>query len=294
MAAEQNIIALIYDFDKTLSPNNMQEDTIFPAYGIDKDRFWEKAMALVREKGYERTIAYLRLLVQGKPFAAKPLRRTELRALGKKVRYYPGVETFFGRMDRYIRHAPAAVTRWGIRLEHYIVSSGMKEILEGTKIAKYFKAIYACELDYEAGCAVFPKLIINDTNKTQFLFRINKGKLSLAEDINSHMPAEERRIPFENMIYLGDSETDVPSMTVMQKNGGHVIAVFDPAFEAPPEARALVQHGRANHFAPADYTEDSLLDRILKNTLDKILHTIAYRCSARMSKDWVRRKKESR
>ncbi len=291
---KHNIIAIVYDFDKTLSPNNMQEDTIFPAYGIDKGRFWAKATELVREKGYERTIAYLRLLIQGKPFVRKPLRKNELAALGKKIKYYPGVKSFFNRMNQFVNHAPKTISRWQIKLEHYIVSSGMKEILEGTAIAGKFKAIYACEFDYENGKAVFPKLIINDTNKTQFLFRINKGKLGLDEDINSHMPDEERRIPFENIIYIGDSESDIPSMTVVRKFGGHVIAVFNPSYAVTNDTARLVEEGRANHFAPADYSEGSLLDKIFKDTLNKIMYAIAYKLSARMSLDWVKEKKMER
>ncbi len=288
---KQNIIAMVYDFDKTLSPANMQEDTIFPAYGVDKEKFWAEAANLIKTRGYERTIAYLRLLLQVEPFLNKPLRRSDLKALGRNIRYYSGVDLFFKRMNQHVASARESVNGCEIELEHYIISSGMKEILEGTSIAKNFKAIYACEFDYENDKAVFPKLIINDTNKTQFLFRINKGKLKLEEDINSHTPAEDRRIPFENMIYIGDSVTDVPSMTVMQKNGGHVIAVFDPTAEVSKDARDMVEHGRANHFAPADYSEGSLLDRILKNTLNKITATIAYRQSARMSLNWVTRNK---
>jgi len=291
MPTSQNIIGIVYDFDKTLSPNNMQEDTIFPAYGIEKEKFWAKAAALVRENGYERTIAYLRLLIQGKPFVRKPLRKGELAALGKKVKYYPGVKSFFKRINRFVHHAPKAINRWQIKLEHYVVSSGLKEILEGTSIADEFEAIYACEFDYENGKAIFPKLIINDTNKTQFLFRINKGKLRPDEDINSHMPEGERRIPFENMIYIGDSESDIPSMTVVRKSGGHVIAVFDPSQAVTEAATRLVEEGRANHFAPANYSEGSLLDKILKDTLNKIMYDIAYKLSARMSLTWVKQNK---
>lgn len=287
----QNIIALVYDFDKTLSPNNMQEDTIFPAYGIRAEKFWGRATELNVSRGYERTLAYLKLLLQDKEFAKKPLRRSDLKALGKKIKYFKGVQTFFNRLNRFAASAPKSVRRWDIKLEHYIISSGMKEILEGTSIAKYFKAVYACEFDYEKGRAVFPKLIINDTNKTQFLFRINKGKLKLDEDINSHMPEEARRIPFENMIYIGDSDTDVPSMTVVRRYGGHSIAVFDPVQEVSKKALQMVRDGRADHFAPADYSENSLLDRILKDTLNKMMYAIAHKQSARMSLDWVRKSK---
>lgn len=287
----QTIIAMVYDFDKTLSPNNMQEDTIFPAYGVDKDAFWAKAEELTSVKGYERTLAYLRLLIHGRPFVNRPLRRDDLHALGGRIQYFHGVDTFFSRMNGYVQESAKEMDGREISLEHYIVSSGIKEILEGTVIARHFQAIYACEFDYDNEIAVFPKMIINDTYKTQFLFRISKGKLSLAEDINAHMPHSERRIPFENMIYIGDSDTDIPSMSVTKKYGGHVVAVYNPSCPVSEAAMRMVEEGRADHFAPADYSQNSLLDRILKATIKKIVHTIAYRLSARMSLDWVREKR---
>jgi hypothetical protein len=283
---KQNIIAIVYDFDGTFSPNNVQEDTIFRTYGIRKKAFWAKTNRLVVKRGYERTLSYLRLLLHDRPFRRRPLSRELLGRMASQIEYYPGVEDYFDRMAAFMRGVPE-VRRWGIRLEHYIVSSGIKEILDGMSIARHFRKIYACEYDYEKGRPVFPKLVINDTNKTQFLFRINKGKLRLSEDINSHMPEAERRIPFRNMIYVGDGTTDIPSMTVTQKSGGHAIAVFPRQKSVPPEIAAMVREGRADHFAPADYREGKLLVRILQLTLKKIIQTIAYRGSSRMSSDWL-------
>ena len=282
-------IGIVYDFDGTLSPNNMQEDTIFREWGIDKKEFWKKSDRLVAQ-GYERTLAYLSLLIRDPAFQKKPLQRKLLKRLACQIEYYPGVAHFFQALDRFLKTLPE-VREWGIRVEHYVVSSGMKEILEGSSLAKYFKRIYACEYDYGPAGPVFPKLVINDTNKTQFLFRINKGKLKLAEDINSHMPAAQRRIPFENMIYVGDSDTDVPSMTLVKKYGGHTAAVFDPSQKISKKALQMVKDGRADHFAPADYSENSLLDKILKDTLNKMMYTIAHRQSARMSLEWVKKNK---
>jgi hydroxymethylpyrimidine pyrophosphatase-like HAD family hydrolase len=285
--SKQNIIAMVYDFDGTLSPNNIQEDTIFRAYGINKEEFWAKANDLVVSKGYERTLSYLKLLLHDEPFRRNPLTREGLEKLADQIEYFPGVTDFFHRLSAYLVQI-AEASRWGITLEHYIVSSGLKEILEASKVATYFKRIYACEYDYEQGKPVFPKIVINDTNKTQFLFRINKGKLNLSEDINSHMPDQARRIPFANMIYIGDGHTDIPSMTVMRKNGGHTIAVFAPDEEVSGEVAAMVNEGRADHFAPADFREGRLLERILKLTLKKISLSIAYRLSTRMSSNWIR------
>ncbi|MBU9888812.1 MAG: haloacid dehalogenase-like hydrolase [Candidatus Omnitrophica bacterium] len=285
----QNIIAVVYDFDGTLSPGNMQEETIFKAYGIDKKKFWARSQALVRARGYEQTLAYLWLLIDAPVFRNKPLRVATLKKLAQRIRYYPGVaDGYFEKLEDFMKTIPE-VDECDIKLEHYIISSGLKEILEGASIRRYFKKIYACEYDFRGGRPVFPKLVINDTNKTQFLFRINKGKLRLSEGINQHMPEERRRVPFRNMIYIGDGITDVPSMTVMRKNGGNAIAVYDPARAVPREVKKMISEKRAEHFAPADFREGKLLVKILHRTLKKIIYSIAYRSSSERSSDWVQR-----
>ena len=287
---KQNTIALVYDFDGTFSPGNSQEDTIFQVYKINKDDFWARTNRLVTEKGYERTLSYLKLLIHDKPFKKKPLQEKRLRALAKRIRYFPGVLGYFDSLEAFLAGIPE-VKKYGITLEHYIVSSGLKDVLEGTRIAGHFRRIYACEFEYDAkGRPVFPKLVINDTSKTQFLFRIKKGKLDLWEDINSHMPEDECPIPFRNMIYIGDGMTDIPSMTVTQKAGGHAIAVFPPTSEVPEEVAKMVREKRADHFAPADYREGKLLAKILHLTLKKIIQTIVYRASSKMSSDWIEEK----
>ncbi len=283
----QKIIGIIYDFDGTLSPNNMQEDTIFPAYGIDKNEMWAKADYLVRKMGYERTLAYLKLFIHDEAFSHKPIQKEKLKSLAKEICYFEGVKDFFKNIDEWLSKIPE-VAEWGIQIEHYVISSGMQSILEGTDIYPYFKRTYACEYEYdELGHPVFPKLVINDTNKTQFLFRINKGKLDLNEDINSHMSESDRRIPFRNMIYLGDSVTDIPAMTVVQRFGGHAIAVFNPACRVGDKVKQLVSSGRVDHFVPADYRKESLLFKVLQNVLKKIVHHIVYQGSVEMSREWV-------
>ena len=287
--AAQKIIAIVYDFDGTLSPGNMQEETIFKAYGIDKKKFWARSQSLVIRRGYEKTLAYLKLLLDDPVFKKRPLTRRKLREFASHMPYYPGVdEGYFDQLDAFIRSLPE-VRETGITLEHYIISSGLQDILDGVSIRKYFKKIYACEYDFQGGRPVFPKLVINDTNKTQFLFRINKGKLKLSESINEHMPEAERRIPFRNMIYVGDGITDVPSMTVVQKAGGNAIAVYNPARRVPRAVKAMVAEHRAEHFAPADFRPQSLFVKILHQTLKKIIASIVYRSSAARSSDWVRR-----
>ncbi len=285
----QNIIAIVYDFDGTLSPGNMQEETIFRAYGIDKKKFWAKSQAMVVRRGYEKTLAYLKLLIDDPVFRKRPLTKHKLREFAKRVPYYPGVnEGYFDQLNEFMRSLPE-VREGGITLEHYIISSGLQEILESVSIRKYFKKIYACEYDFQGGRPIFPKLVINDTNKTQFLFRINKGKLKLSESINEHMPERERRIPFRNMIYVGDGITDVPSMTVTQKAGGNAIAVYDPARRVPRAVKAMVAEHRAEHFAAADFRPQSLFVKILRQTVKMKNASIVYRSSAERSSDWVRR-----
>lgn len=291
LTVKHNIIALVYDFDGTLSPNNMQEDTIFPAYGVNKAEMWARADRLVREKGYERTLAYLKMLIHDEPFRSRPLQRGQLRKLAANIEYYPGVLSYFEEINSFLLEIPE-VEKWNITLEHYVISSGMKEILEGAGIYPIFRKVYACEYDYDEKGPVFPKLVINDTNKTQFLFRISKGKLELEEDINSHTPDEERRIPFRNLVYIGDSLTDIPSMTVVQRNGGHAIAVYDPARgEVPQRVMDMVYERRVDHFAPANFSRDELLVKIIRTTLKKIIYRIAYENSARMSLAWVQKKR---
>ena len=291
MKPAQTTIAIVYDFDGTLSPDNMQETTVLKEYGVDKDEFWGRTNGMVNEQGYERTLAYLKLLIHDPVFQSKPLTPERfVEYAHRDIRYFKGVEEYFGQMDAFVNQMPE-VQNLGIRIEHYIVSSGLKDILDGCSIAKFFKKIYACEFEYKDNRPVFPKLVINDTNKTQFLFRINKGKLEMSEDINTHMPEEERPIPFRNMIYIGDGLTDIPSMTVMQKSGGHAVAVFPPEGPMSDEIKSMVADGRADHFAPADFREDQLLVKILRKAIRKIVQNIAYMASSDRSREWVEKSK---
>ena len=271
----KNIIAICYDFDGTLSPRNMQEDTIFKAYGIDAGRFWREVDSVIKRDGYDKALCYLNKLIFDPEFQKKPLTEKRLGALARKVRYCPGVKSFFPRIDRFVQQQARLAGR-KVRLEHYIISSGLKTILDNMSLRKYFKAVYACE--YEYGRDKAPKgvkTVVNDAMKTQCLFRISKGKLGLHEDVNERVENGAFRIPFSQMIFIGDGDTDIPSMTVVKKYGGYVVAVYPPGKAAKKRSLKIFSTGRAGYVAAADYNEGSGLDKSIKRILKNIIQNIS-------------------
>ena len=194
------------------------------------------------------------------------LRREAFQESGRNIRYYKGVESWFPRMNAY-------ATERGIRLLHYINSSGMKEIIEGTSIAGEFKHIYACSFLYNVdGIAYWPAVAVNYTNKTQFIFKINKGVESVfdTKQVNQYMEEKERPVPFSRMIYVGDGTTDIPCMKLVKNFGGHSIAVYNPKDEAKrSEMNTLIRDNRVNHVCPADYSDGSEIDTVVKTIIDK-------------------------
>lgn len=266
-------IALVYDFDGTLSPKPMQEYGVLPKIGIDPKTFWAESDAIARAQGADPLIAYMHLMYKKAKAAGVRIDRADLVALGAAVELFPGVTAWFDLMDAYVRGRAADPT---LAVRHYLVSSGLVEIIEGTSIYSRFHNVFASEYWFEAYETPFPKRVITDTGKTQFLFRINKGVEDLGQNINQHMPDEQRPIPFENMIYFGDGDTDVPSMTVMRKNGGAAVAVYPPgkskeAAHGKAKCEALFQAGRIDFHAPADYREGSALYRRATLLLDKVI-----------------------
>ena len=209
------IIAIMYDFDKTLCTRDMQEYTFIPSVGMEPNEFWEYAGKISGKEGMDNILAYMYCMVETAKKAGSPVTREALVACGKHVEYHPGVQEWFERINAYGRES-------GVIIEHYVLSSGLKEIIEGTSIAQYFKRIYACEFLYRDGQAIWPKISVNYTNKTQFVYRINKGILDINndKDLNRSLPETERRVLFPNMIYIGDGLTDVPSMKLTKLNGG--------------------------------------------------------------------------
>lgn len=274
----QDTIALVYDFDGTLSPESMQDYTVLPKLGIKPVEFWTEVNRQSKALGEESMLTYMRLLCEKANQKEVHIGRDEFKQLGKNVKYFPGVEGWFDRINRFIADA----SNKQIKIRHYIISAGLKEILDGVGIRKHFHNIFASEYHYNhLKAATFPKLLITDTSKTQFLFRINKGKEDITESINSHMPPEDRPIPFENMIYIGDGETDVPSMTVTRQSGGNAVAVFKPgksqkAKRTQTICRSLLEAGRVNFIVPADYSTNSVLERRVRLLLSSVMARIEY------------------
>lgn len=274
----QDTIALVYDFDGTLSPQPMQEYSVLPKLGIKPADFWAEVNVQSKEQGEESMLTYMRLLCEKAEKKEVHIGRDEFKALGKDVKYFPGVEGWFDRINQFV--ADAGSRR--IKIRHYIISAGLKEILDGVGIRKHFHKIFASEYHYNHHkTATFPKLLITDTGKTQFLFRINKGKEDLTESINSHMQHEERPIPFENIIYIGDGETDVPSMTVTRQSGGNAIAVYKPGKSQKEKrtqtiCKTLLEAKRVNFIAPADYSPHSVLERRVHLLLRSVIAKIEY------------------
>ena len=269
---KKKIIAFVYDFDGTLSPKPMQEYTFLPEIGEDPKAFWREVNALATKHEAEGLITYMHLMYKKAKAKGIEIRREQLVALGQHVALFEGVKDWFDSISAYVsdRSSRAVSTR------HYLVSSGLKEIIEGTEIYKRFDNVFASEYFFEAYDLPYPKRVITDTSKTQYLFRINKGIEQLSKSINSHMPEDERPIPFSNMIYFGDGETDVPSMAVTRKNGGHAIAVHSPG-KSRKNCLELFHAGRVDFFAPADYREDSELYRRTCLLLDQMIAEIRVR-----------------
>lgn len=271
----QNTIAIVYDYDQTLSPSYMQEDVIFPAFGINAEFFWQRCSDLVAEQGYDRELAYMKVMLD--TFGMDRPTNAELKKLGSKLNFYKGLPEMFEEFRTNLLTQEQIAH--GIRVEHYIISSGLKVLLDGSRLQPYVRAIFGCEFaEDEQGRINFPKRVISHTQKTQFLFRINKGLLDMSQDVNDHMDPAIRPIPFPNMIYIGDGPTDVPCFTVMKKNGGQAIAVYDPDHPQRISFRKCYQLSanadRVKHTAPADYRPNTHLRLLVEQMVEETANWI--------------------
>lgn len=255
------VFALMYDFDKTLSPKDMQEYGFIPGIGLDAKEFWTRCNDTMKRNNMDQILAYMYVMCREARGKMLFTRKT-LQALGREVELFRGVTTWFGRINAY-------AAKHGMKAEHYIISSGLKEIIEGTPIAGEFDRIYAAEYLYdEDGVPCWPAMAVNYSSKTQFLYRINKGIFEVTdnEGINEFMPDELRRVPFRNMVYIGDGMTDVPCMKIVRSNGGHSIAVYQDSRDGVNE---LVLHGRVDDVLKADYSEGSEMENAVFALIDK-------------------------
>ena len=256
------IVALIYDFDKTLSPKDMQEYSFLPGINVEPDRFWGLCRDFALDHEMDGVLTYMYLMKKMANGEAD-LSRDRLRALGRDVAFFPGVETWFDRINQIGREN-------GVEVEHYIISSGLTDIIKGSAIGDRFKAVFAASFCYdEHGVACWPAMAVNYTSKTQFLFRVNKGVLDVTEHraLNEFMPEEKRRVPFSNMIYIGDGLTDVPSMKLTKLNGGHSIAVWQ---EDEQISNEMLLEGRVDFAVKADYSRGSDMEKMVFAIIDQI------------------------
>lgn len=266
-------MAIAYDFDGTLAPGNMQEHSFIPDLNLSKHDFWREVKEMAKSQDMDEILAYMFLMIQKANNAGVQILRKSFRKHGKEIEFFDGVRDWFPRLDNYARDRE-------VKLEHYIISSGLREMVAGTPIAARFKYIFASGFAYDQNeVARWPALAVNYTTKTQYLFRINKGILNSFDNhqINKFVPDEEREIPFSNMAYIGDGETDIPCMKMIKHQGGCAIAVYNPKkrrsktrASAKDIAFQLLDEKRADYALPTDYTEESPLDLLMKALIDRV------------------------
>ena len=264
---QKPIVALVYDFDGTLSPGNMQEFGFIQAIGKKPDEFWTESDDIAIEQDASNILSYMKLMFDEAKSRDILLTRERFKGFGQNVELFDGVKEWFSLVNEYGREH-------GVIIEHYINSSGLAEIIEGTPIAGEFKRIFACSYLYNnEGVAVWPGVAVDYTAKTQFLFKINKGILSIRDNkkVNESQAEDEKRIPFPHMIYFGDGETDVPCMKIVKMFGGHSIGVYNPLIpQKVKTAKTLFKQRRVNFITPARYTSDSRTFELVCAIIDKI------------------------
>ena len=264
---DKQVIAIMYDFDKTLCTKNMQEYSFIPNVGLKPSDFWEMSEKLSKKEKMDGVLAYMRLMITEAMKHDISIHREDFVKLGSSLKFYNGVTEWFDRINKYGQEK-------GVIVEHYIISSGLYEIIEGSSIFSEFKDVFACEFLYDVnGVACWPKNVVNYTTKTQFLFRINKGVTDLSDDktLNEYTPENNRRVPFRNMIYIADGLTDVPCMRLVKSNGGFSIAVYQSNKNSKDISKKLMVDDRVNFAVPANYTEGEKLDVLIKDIIDQMV-----------------------
>lgn len=262
---DRPVLAICYDFDKTLSPDDMQAQGYIQSVGYDVGKFWEESNGLAYDNDMDSNLAYMYKMME-EAEGKLVLTKAALAEYGSRVKLFPGVEGWFERIREYGKGHDVIV-------EHYIISSGLKEMIEGTKMAKEgaFEKIYASSFYFNAkGAAKWAAQAVNYTNKTQFLFRIEKGTLDVNDPgVNDYYPPEKIRVPFRNIVYIGDSDSDIPCMKLVNTNGGHSIGVYDPETGDKQKVHKMTRDDRIRYFVPADYSEETEMDTLLKHIIDK-------------------------
>lgn len=284
MKKKRPIVALLYDFDKTLCTKDMQEYTFIPSIKMTAEEFWHEANTLAKQEQMDRILAYMYLMIRKCRSADVSIQKKSFIALGKDVEFFPGVLDWFSRINQFGE-------KQGVEIQHYIISSGLKEIIQGSAIAKEFKEIFACQFHYNVdNIADWPLMVVNYTTKTQYLFRINKGALDMSDDrtVNEYSEKELRPIPFRNMIYIGDGFTDVPCMKLVYVNGGKSIAVYD---DDKKTAEDLLEQERIHYVAKADYREGSELEELIQHCIVQMAETSFLVEKSRKQKDELKKKR---
>lgn len=265
-------MAIIYDFDGTLSPGNMQEHSFIPKIGMSKKKFWGLVRNTAKKNRMDEILAYMYLMIKKANELNLKIDKHTLTKHGKKIKYFKGVRGWFNRITKY-------ALAQGVNLKHFIISSGLNELIEGSQIHKYFDGVFASGFMYDQhNVAIWPSLAINYTTKTQYLFRINKGIMDIHGNVNKIMADEKRPFPFKNIMYIGDGETDVPCMKMVKQQMGHAIAVYDPRQRhskdkksAKERATDLYMQERADFVAKADYSPKSEIERIVAGIINKVV-----------------------
>ena len=271
-------IAIAYDFDGTLAPDNMQERNFIPKLGIEPAKFWKRVRTMARKNDMDEILAYMQLMIKEGINRGIKIDKRAFKKYGKGIKTFKGVKRWFTMIKNYAK-------KKGVIIEHYIISSGLREMIDGTSIKKHFNHIFASGFKYDQhDVAEWPALAVNYTNKTQYLFRISKGVMNSHENraVNKYIPQDKRSIPFTNIIYIGDGETDIPCLKVLKLKGGHSIVVYPPRKRrARKNIEKLIKRKIADCGFVADYSSGSKLDKAVKSIIDLIVARENFKINSR-------------